>query len=265
MSEWKVLVGRISLFPSQSSPTPSALDVFQKVWGAPDSFKKQGNPLLPTVAQGKQGGIIVNCSTQPGRIDLNLTPAHSTDDLSNSVFPLIEDANQLHEELTKIIKAIAEGHVSGPVTRVALVVQFAALCPNSIDANKLVVTIIPDQYRMRINDEEEFIFQINQSYMSRKVERDKIKMNSIKKWSVERFQILTITIPTSGALIPAPTGMTSTNLTSDFIAASVMLENNNAPVASLNVEEQSVLLLEALGVMAQTLRDIGLKIEGFEK
>ena len=80
MIEWKALVGRISLFPSQSSPMPSALEVFKTIWGVdPDSFKKQTNPLLPTIAQGTQSGMVATCSTNPGRLDVELTPVRSAD------------------------------------------------------------------------------------------------------------------------------------------------------------------------------------------
>ena len=128
MIEWKALVGRISLFPSQPSPMPSALDVFKTIWGVdPDSFKKQTNPLLPTIAQGTQSGIMATCSTNPGRIDMELTPVRSAD-LPDSSFPLIEDTSQFHKELERIIHAIAQGHVSGPVSRVALVVHIVTLC-----------------------------------------------------------------------------------------------------------------------------------------
>ena len=264
MSEWKALVGRISIFPSQSDPMPSALEVFKAIWGVdPDSFKKQANPLLPTIAQGTQSGMVATCSTNPGRLDVELSPVRSFD-LPDSSFPLIEDTSQLHNELEKIIHAIAQGHVSGPVSRVALVVHMVTLCSDVTEANKIVTSIMPAKYHVGITDEGDFIFQINQTYASHKHSR--ITMNSLRKWSIERFQVLSIRVQMGGGPVPASTGVPSTTLTKEFLAASLMLESNNVPVSDLlTTEEQSSLLLESLVEIAQTQRNVGLNIEGFEK
>src|SRR5271166_2223837 len=70
MNEWKALNARITLFPSAppASPLPTALELYRHVWGGdPDSFQKQQNALLPTVAQGRREGMMTNCFAHPTR------------------------------------------------------------------------------------------------------------------------------------------------------------------------------------------------------
>jgi hypothetical protein len=74
MSEWKVLGSRITFFPSGPKSIPSALDLYQRFWGAPDGFEKQPNPLQPSVAHGKRMGMLVSCLAHVTRIDFSLSP-----------------------------------------------------------------------------------------------------------------------------------------------------------------------------------------------
>jgi hypothetical protein len=267
MNEWKAAVGRITLFPTATvlSSPPSALDLYKRVWGGdPDNFQRQANPLMPTVAQGKRGGITASCFVHPVRIDFNLTPTSPPHEITQLSFPLIEDTTQLHTELARIMDDIGQGLVSGSVVRVALNVQFLAMRPSPVEANKTLTSIIPSKYGVKITDEEDFIFQINRPYASREVRS--VKMNSLTKWSVDRLQVFTMAIPMGGALGPAPANITSggNRQGAEYIAASVTIDNNNVPVDAISSAQQSSLLHEALIAAAQTQQDIGLNIEGFQ-
>jgi hypothetical protein len=268
MNTWKASASRITLFPaaSVSSPPLSAFDLYRRVWGVdPDGFQKQPNPLLPSLAQGKHGGMMATCLTHSTRVDFNLTPTAPPQAMAQQPsVNLIEDGSRLHAELRRIIGAIGQGVVSDLVIRVGLNFQFLAVKPSSAEANSALTTTIPDQYGVRITDEEDFIFQINRPYTSRAVAS--IKMNSITKWSVDRLLVFTATIPMSWAPTSAlATAGPATPQAAAFIAASVVFDNNNVPTETqLSRNQQSSLLREALTAAVQMQQDIGLNVEGFE-
>jgi hypothetical protein len=263
MSEWKALSARITLFPISppSSGPLSAVDLYRQVWrGEPDSFQKEQSALLPMVAQGKQNGITIGCFSHPARIDFNLSPAVvPTSELS---LALIDDTRQLYAELIGIIDALAVGTVSIPASRVAFAAQFITLKPSLQETNQTLTRIMPDQYRIKLSDEDDLIFQINRPRPSSKVEG--IRMNFITKWSIERLQVIGLAIPSSGVPIAASREIPSPpSAVKSFIAASVSLDNNNVPGPSLNNTQQAALLLEGLSEAGATLRQLGLKVDGF--
>ncbi|HEY9158674.1 hypothetical protein [Candidatus Binatus sp.] len=163
-----------------------------------------------------------------------------------------------------IIDVIAKGTISNSVSRVAFGVQFITVKANVVEANRTLTTVLPDQYRMKITDEQDFIFQINRPHMSSKV--GNITMNFLTKWSMERLQVVSMEIPVGGAPIPTPGGTSFAPhdvKVKDFIAASVRFDNNNVPTISLTSGQQSSLLLEGLTAVEAAQRKIGLNIEGF--
>lgn len=264
MNKWKALSGRITLFPTAvpSSPAPSALELYRLVWGGePDNFRKLPNALLPTVAQGRRNGIMASCFSHPARIDFNLSPAFPESEMTEMQLVLIEDSSQLHAELTRMIDVLAKGAISNSVSRVALGVQFVAAKSSSLETNKTLTNVMPPEYRMKITDEEDFIFQVNRPRMSSKVEN--IRMNFLTKWSMERMQVATMAIPAGGLPIPTSKDLSAHSKVREFIAASVNFDNNNVPGNPLNHKQQSSLLLEGLTAAAAMQRDIGLNIEGF--
>jgi hypothetical protein len=263
MNEWKSSGGRITLFPaSVSSPALSALELYRQVWDEePDGFQKQANPLAPSVAHGSRNSLKVACLAQPGRIDFNLTPPSSKQEEAVS-FPLIEDTGLLRAELLRVIDIVDRSAVLNSVVRVALGVQFLALKPSSAEANRVLTAHIPEQYGVKITDEEDFIFQINRPYPSRSAEG--VKTNFITKWSVDRLQILTFAVsaggPTTSAQTPA-----SGSQTAEFIAASVNFDINNVPAQTpLPNGQPAPLLREALIAVARMQQAIGLNVEGFQ-
>ena len=156
---WKALLARISIFPLTPSPTPpSALDLFKKVWQIePEEFHGQANPLMPSMAQGKLGDLTVNCFKQQIRTDFNLLPLLPT----GASLASIENTTQLHEELSHIIRVIGEGLISDPVVRVAVFVQLVMPAATLEEANKILLTSMPEAYRMGVTNEEDFVFQVN--------------------------------------------------------------------------------------------------------
>jgi hypothetical protein len=271
MNQWKAAAGRIVLFPATpmfSSP-PSAPGLYHSVWGDdPDSFQKQANPLAPAIAIGKRGDMMAVCSIHPTRVDFSLSPATpslgETEETEKRSFPLIEDASQLCAELLAIIGVVSSGAISGQFNRVALNVQFFALTESLAEANKALTMVIPRQHGVKIADEEDFIFQINQPFPSRTA--DGIKMNSITKWSVDRLQVLTFAVQTGGAQGPGLASAASIMPQQvTFTAASVSFDINNVPAENpLSAANQSSLLREALTATAQAQQEIGLNVEGFQ-
>lgn len=259
MNEWKALGGRITLFPSAppTSPLPSALELYPKVWGdEPDSFHKQQNALLPTVAQGRRHSIITNCFAHPTRIDLNLSPVPTPSGTQEPELVFIEDTDQLYTELKGIIKVLAKGIISSSISRVALGLQFVAVKRDSLEANKTLIQTMPQQYRMKVTNEEEFIFQVNRPRKSSKVES--VKMNFVTKWSVENVQVVAMPVPAGGQPMPAAAPSIK-----NFLIASVSFDNNNFATRPLTPEEQSQLLDESLTEASVMQKSLGLNIEGF--
>jgi len=267
ISEWKALSGRITLFPTApaSSPAPSALELYRQVWGDdPDNFQKQQNPLLPTIAQGRRNGIMVQLLSQPVRTDFNLSaaPATALADRAPTSLPLIDDTRQLHAELMRIIDALAKVTIPTSVSSVAFNVQFITVKPSVAETNQTLAAVLPDQYRIKLTDEQDFVLQINRPHPSRNVEN--ITINCITKWSMERLQVLSIRAVPAG-VISASIGMPNVNV-KQFIAASVRFDNNTVPPVPpipLTTGQQSSLLLEGLTEVAAMQRSIGLNIEGF--
>jgi len=264
MTDWKALAGRISLFAGSpaSGPLLTALDLFQKVWsGNPDNFQSNPNILMPSFAQGKRGGLTVGCVVQPTRIDFNFSPpppAAHEDGVTS--LALIEDTNQLHMELGRVIKSIEGLIVTSSVTRVGVFLHFLTLISNVEEANKVLVSVMPNQYRVRITNEEDFIFQINRPRMSHNVKG--IKVNSLTKWNVDRFQVFNVAIPVSGPVVDSRT--IPSQVGQEFIAASVVFDINNVPANDpLGGKQQSSLLTECLIEAREMQREYGLNVEGF--
>lgn len=264
MNEWKAFLGRITFLPTMLIPSSmsSALELYRQIFsGDPDTFQKQVDASLPSFAQGKSGGLTVNCVVQSARIDVNLTATPGQ--VLKMTVPLFDHPIELRDELKRIINFLGGSSLLKDASRVALFLQFLKLKPSHVEANKALMEVIPNQYGVTITDEEGFIFQINQPHMNRDFRN--IKMNFITKWSAELFQVAAIPIPPFG--LSAPAGMTlAPPKPTTFIAASVVFDNNNIhsdSVRALNGKEQSALLQEALDAAVRKQQEIGLNIEGF--
>jgi hypothetical protein len=261
MNELKVFMGRITVFPavSTSSPLPSSSVLYRGMWGDdPDSYQKQANPLAPSVAQGKQDGITTNCLVQPTRIDFSFV-ATATEQTMGEL-AVIEQAEKVTAELTRMIAAIGRGAISLDALRVALFVHLLARAKDHEQANSVLMKTIP--YGLRISNEEDMILQINHPYRSRQLQG--VEMNSITKWSVDRFQVMTISISGDGPTGPTLAGgHASQPQIQERLAASVTFDiNNRAVQAPLTSGHQASLLLEALDTVSRTQREIGLNLEG---
>jgi hypothetical protein len=264
VAKWKALVGRISLFPvvSLQSSQPSVLDVYREIWGGdPESFQKADNPLAPSVAHGRRGGLVAGCVVQQSRIDLNLMASPSPPGFAQPSFPLIDDTTPVRAELLRIADVIGQGPVPD-VTRVAVHLQFVKLTGTFVEANRELMAVIPKKYGFSITDEEDFIFQINRPHASRDVQG--VKMNSLTKWSADRIQIVSVSLPASTVAGPAMPGAAKVNpQTKEFIAASVLLDNNNLPAPTpLSGRDQSLLLRESIAATEEMREDVGISLGG---
>ena len=252
MNEWKALVGRITAFSATPSQPPSAAILYRAIWESePDSFQKQENPLLPSIAQGARDGMTASCSVVAGRADFNLTPSRP---LGPEVgLSLFEDSNRLSEGLAQITDALGRGAYANGVSRVALYVQFLNPAPGYTEANKLLTKVIPDKYGVRLTTEEDVVFQINCPYASHQA--NDLVMNSIVKWSLQKLQVVSFTITGLGPFGPAnqPTAQAKS-----YVAASVNFDINSRPTKAPLVSGQvAALLREALATVEQSKRDLG--------
>ena len=270
MSDWQPLLGRITIFPAAlfvpSAELPSALELFQKMWdAAPLNFQGPTNPLSPSSAQGKRAGLGVSCSVHPLRIDFTLSPVGRETSSELPRLAVIEDSKEFYDELARVARTLGRGLVTNSIVRVATFVQVISPAANSTEANVALMSIVPTQYRIALGNEEEFILQVNRPRTSEQVE--KLKMNFITKWSVENFQIISVSVSgDAGTPLVAP--QSSVPQVAQFIAASVAFDNNNVPVSPdkpLSSSQQASLLLEGLAGTATSLREGNLNIgKGFE-
>lgn len=266
MNEWNALIGRITIFPAPSPVAlPSALDLYKKVWGGdPINFQGPTNPLSPSLAQGKITGLSVGCALHPSRIDFNLSPIGPESPSESPRLHVVEDSKGLHDEFVRITQIISEGVLANPIVRVATFFQFVSTQMNPTEANKTLMSIVPEQYRITLGDEEEFVLQVNLPRMSEQVKD--LKMNYITKWSVDRFQIVSLMVPMAGTPVFAPQAGVAPQV-NEFITASVSFDNNNVAVPAGNPlpsRQQSSLLLEGLAHIATSIRESKLNIKGFE-
>jgi hypothetical protein len=260
VAKWKALVGRISLFPVVSLQTslPSVLDLYRAIWGGdPESFHKADNLLAPNVAHGRRAGLTAGCVVQQSRIDLNLTAPPLSPGFTQDKFPLIEDTAPVRAELLRIADVIGQGAIPG-VARVAVHLQFVKLRGTFVEANRELMAVIPKKYGLSITEEEDFVFQINRPRSSRDVKG--VKMNSLTKWSADRVQIVSVSLPISAVAGPAMAGAAAVNPQSkEFIAASVLFDNNNIPgPTSLSSEQQSLLLRESIAANEEMQDNLGI-------
>lgn len=256
---WKALVARVVLFPIApgADQLPAAYALFHQVWGSdPESFQKAPNPLAPAIAQGKHGRMNVNCIVQPTRIDFTFSPEPPPE--ASLGLELIHDSAELAAGLRTVIAGIRTNLIL-PISRVAINAQFVSQAPNHAQANQVLTATMPPEYRPQLSGEVDFILQVNRPYPSHEV--NGTTMNSIIKWSVERLQVMTFSLPVSGPVIEAHG---SAAQTSELVIGSVMLDNNNVPSnVPLSVEQQSALLDEEFETMRRIQRDIGLNLKGF--
>ncbi|MEO8051931.1 MAG: hypothetical protein ABI833_16055 [Acidobacteriota bacterium] len=255
MPEWKPSTGSITLFlASPTSPPLSALDLYRQIWKLdPDKFEKQPNPLAPAIAQGRHSGLTAACAIQPGRIDFRLSPILPPRQGIGIVFPLIEDLARFERALDGVTATIGQGVIAHPVVRVALNLHFLVLKSSFAEANRALAAIIPPEYGVKLSDEEDFVFQINRPFAS--LEAPNVKMNFLTKWSVDRFQVLTL--PVGGVTPVSPTITT-------LLGSRVAFDVNSIPdpqALGLSSSQQSSILREALITAGKKQKGLGLRVD----
>jgi len=262
MSEWKAFVGKISLFPAGfSGPVVlSALDLFQRVWGPEvDSFQGATNPLNPSVAQGRRDGLAVSCTAHPSRIDFSCAADQGQIVNAAEKIPTIDNVVNLRKCIETIMKAIDSGLTTGAISRIAVFVQFLRISKDREEANRNVVDILPDRFRLRLESEEDFMLQVNEPASVATVVG--ARMNIITKWSVERFQLITFQLPSAGIFAG---GQFSSN-PEETLAASVSFDNNSVPSNTPISSHHQFLLLE--GGFRDAIKkqsNFGLNVDGLK-
>lgn len=266
MSSWKPLAGRVTFLSAFNMLTsaPSSLDVFQSLWKTtPDNFRKSANPLLPSVAQGKNGEIQINCSIAAGRADINFSPViPSMDQDAAPTLRFIESPDQLHVCFEDVIEGVKSGALHLNAGRVAIEVHFVCLENDIPSANQSLVQTIPRPYQLNLSDEEDVIFQVNRFFVTKNGNR----LNAVCNWSLVRFQLLNFSIAaTLGQPVDVPSSVFQTDVS--LLGASLKLEVNNAILQSSPVLEradQAVILSEGLAKITTTQQEYGLNVSGFQ-
>jgi hypothetical protein len=202
---------------------------------------------------------MVNCATHPVRIDFNLTPHSPSQETHQTTFPLFEDVSAVYSELDRIIGEIETTSILGSINRVALSVQFLAVKENVIEANKILVASMPEEYGVRLTDEEDVIFQVNRPSMVPDLDESS-RVNKIIKWSVARLQVVVITFMSPGQLSASGSSPSAIPNTRDFIAADVTFDINSAIVSPqlLTQQQQASILRAALKTTMELQNTLGL-------
>ena len=147
------------------------------------------------------------------------------------------------------------------MARVAVYLHFLTIADDFVEANKTITNVVPKKYGVKITDEEDFVFQINQRQTSKQVPG--IKLNVLKKWSVERIQVFTLSMPAPGVPMQ-PIAIAPQNV-KIFISPTVVLDNSTPAeqISSFNTTQQSALLMDAFSLASEIQKELGLNIRGF--
>ncbi|WP_109487505.1 hypothetical protein [Occallatibacter savannae] len=266
MTEWKPLTARITflptsaMFPAGASP----LEMFRAIFlQDPQAFNKQTNPLAASSAQGLIDGIKVNLVCAIPRVDINFAPgAKPGADEDSSAFSTIESAPDLQKLLLKSIESVG-GALSLRAARVAVAIQFVSLVSSVREANGIFQSVVPRQYSLKLEDEDDFVFQVNTPFVSKSVAS--VSLNFVRNWSTVRFQVLNFAVAANAGYPPVVFGDSSHAMgPQTSIGASVNFEVNNVPTLEpISIENQRLILLESLSTIQVGQRETGLNVEGF--
>lgn len=249
-----------NVFPVASSP----LEIYRSIWGEdPSSFQKSPHPLGIGMSQGDLGDLRVVCTTGLARIDLNFGPLRRPEiEEAPTSFQLIEEAEQLHQAFAQVIKAIRQERLSIKASRLAIATQFASIEEDVRSANQALTATIPDQYGVKLADEDDVIFQVNNPFESKQLAPT--KLNLIQNWSVVRFQVVSVAVPTPIGNVGDQMGTVPVTEVGQQIGASVSFEVNNPPGSQvLSIPQQCELLNEGLERIGARQRELGLSVKGF--
>jgi hypothetical protein len=257
------LSARISLFLPLEEPTAqraSVLEVYQKLWGAtPDSYQNAPAPNFPSQAQGQRDGLVISCSIAQNRVDLIFSPKQTSQ--PSGSLDVIANTAHLCKELKALLSNLSIYSPSERCIGFSLFLHFAMPEKNTVpDANNTIVSVIPKQYRPTLSAEENFLLQINSPYTS-PVDTG-LKINLIKKWSVEQFRIVRFAVQQTAQTATA----SFTPEVNTSISPTVSFEVNNMPFDSkirFSKSDQGMVLTDGLQRMAALQRDLGLNIDGF--
>jgi hypothetical protein len=260
LSQWTALSARISLFlplGEQTAQRASVLEVYQKLWSAtPDSYQNAPAPNFPSHAQGQRDGLAVSCVIAQNRVDLIFSPKQTSQ--PSGSLNVIENTAHLCKELKALLSNLFIYSPSERYIGFSLFLHFAMTEKNTVpDANDAIASVIPKQYRPTLSAEENFLLQINSPYTS--PVNAGLKINLIKKWSVEQFRIVHFAVQQAATAPFTPEVNTS-------IAPTVSFEVNNMPFDSsihFSKDDQHMVLTDGLQRMASLQRDLGLNIDGF--
>jgi len=189
-------------------------------------------------------------------------PTATLEQISQPTVQTFENPKQLRTELTRIASDLGKAAGSETVNRVAVFLQFVNVKPSVQETNNILMSVIPEQYRVKITDEEGFILQFSKRRPVPNVEG--INLNLLTKWSAEQLQVVTFAVSMDGQM---PVPMTATPVaprTQLFNAACVSFDYNTVVSANtLRPEQQSFVLLEGLKQAARNQKQIGLNVDGF--
>lgn len=266
MSAWQVQIARITLFPLLGSVAfpASALDLYKAIVGKdPDNFQNQrppATPFLNSVAQGLNQGLSFSCQVQPARVDCTFSPGPVATPFADRL-PVIQDSQLLRFVMEKAIDSIGVAVKGAKVSRLATYLQIGQEVTSSAEGNRILIDALPEAYKVRLDDEEDFILQINRPSTTSGEEPQ--RLNLIIKWSVDRVQVLTFLAgqnPSIGGQFASGAPVISNKLTS-----TIVFDNSSAPANTpIDDSQVSTILASAFARIRDQLSECKVSLKGFE-
>ena len=183
MADWRILVGRVTLFPALPYDR-KASELFRAVWGGePDSFQTGPSGAIggASVASGSRPPHSLSVSVQPGRVDFNVGARDPSGPPTLDMMLMSKDA------LFPVLDGLVERLPDVRSNRAAFFLSLAIRGESVEAANRVIVAAVDEKYRPpRLTDEEDFVLQVNTGTASRT--QVDVRINVISKFSVERMQ-----------------------------------------------------------------------------
>lgn len=236
---WALLDARVTLFLAQPLPVSGAeaLNIFQIIFGQnPDNYRSAQLPLLPSQASGKIASFNAACVTAPNRIDFQYSPLQTAlpkqnpaGSKLNAIGAIDQVLNSIRAVAGKLADPALPNHYLGYGVHFQLAVIDPAFESSQYEgANNIITRHIPTQYRPNLASERSFSLQINERHESAALA--KMTVNSIRRWSVDEFQILTFSLTPNGLGGVPQMPMPVSGPPQQFIAPKISFEENNMPL-----------------------------------
>ena len=224
---WGALNTRVSLFTS-AFDSVKADEVYSQAFGSAASGYQNappGMPFAPSVASGvdKTGQLVVQ--KFPGRLDFIVSPITTQSVVSSPLILLREPAVALDLVQRAAGVLMREGTF---LARIALGAEFAHTSDNLVDANRVLLDVLP--FEVPLTDQTDFILQFTARSNSSSTEG--VKINNVMRWAVAEMQ--QISLPAYNTVSTQQLTAASFFYSSQFVA-DVNTVHGGPPIAASSV------------------------------